>query len=355
MKLQVIRQMYDHSGPFASVYLDASRTTEVGAEEVELRWRDIRRKLAREHTHDDDLDAIEEVVTDPEEAAPGLAVFAVDGDVAHDEAMSDPPALPIATWSALPHVMPLLAQRGESVPQLRVIIDHTGADVIVIGPGSPRRTAVHAQEWPLTKTAQGGWSQKRYERSVEETWERNAMAVAAEVDEEVRRIGAELVVVAGEPRSRAMLLDHLGAEASARVVVAERGSRAEGADPAPFEAEAEAAVDAWGERELGGLLDRYGAGPSARGLDDPAAALRDGRVEVLLLAADSPPDGQMWIGREGPQLALTKEELAKYGVPDPVRERADAALVRAAATTDADLWFAARDDLGTEVAAVLRF
>ncbi|RBQ17484.1 peptide chain release factor 1 [Spongiactinospora rosea] len=355
MRLDAIRPLYDQPGPFASVYLDAGRSNASGAEEVGLRWRELRGHLAQE-SGGASLDAIEERVIDPGEAAPGRALFATHGEVALDEALPEPPRREIARWSALPHVMPLLAQRGESVPHVRVIADHTGADVIVAGRGASRRRAVgEEQDWPMTKTGQGGWSQKRYERGVEETWERNAMAVAEAVDEEVRRSGAELVVVGGAPKSRALVCEHLGAAAAERVVMAEHGSRAEGADPAAFEAAADAAVDALIEGRRAELLDRYGVGPSSRGLDDTVAALRDGRVEVLLVADDQSADGLLWIGEEGAQLALEADHLRAYGVAEPVRERADAALVRAAATTDAELWFAGRDALGTDVAALLRY
>ncbi|MCG5216324.1 baeRF2 domain-containing protein [Streptosporangium soli] len=353
MRLDAIRSLYEQPGPFVSVYLDASRSNERGAEQVALRWRDLRTHLAG--TDDTTLDAIEARVLSPAEAAPGRAIFAAGGRVLHDEALAAPPRREIARSSPLPHVMPLLAQRGETVPHLRVIADHTGADVVVVAAGSPRHTAVHAADWPLTKTAQGGWSQKRYERSVEETWERNAVVVAETVDEEVRRIGAELVVVAGEPKSRALLCDHLGTGAADRVVMAEHGSRGNGADPEPFDEDAEAAIETWVERRRSELVEHYGEGPSAIGLRETAQALREGRVDTLLVADEPSADGLMWVGPQGAQLALDGDELRQWGVADPVRDRADAALARAAATTDADLWFVRRDSLGTDVAALLRY
>jgi hypothetical protein len=190
---------------------------------------------------------------------------------------------------------------------------------------------------------------------VEETWERNAVAVAETVDQEVRRIGAELVVVAGEPRSRAMLCDHLGTGAADRVVMATHGSRASGADPGPFEADADAAIDIWVQRRREELVEQYGEGPSAMGLRETTAALREGRVDTLLIAETPKADGLMWIGPEGTQLALDGAELHDWGVARPARERADAALARAAATTDAELWFIDRDSLGTDVAGLLRY
>ena len=65
------------------------------------------------------------------------------------------------------------------------------------------------QQWPVHKTSLGGWSQDRYQRSVEETWAENAKALAAEVTAAAGRIGARHVIVSGDIRARSLLLEHL--------------------------------------------------------------------------------------------------------------------------------------------------
>ncbi|NUP01855.1 MAG: hypothetical protein HOW59_28425, partial [Nonomuraea sp.] len=45
-------------------------------------------------------------------------------------------------------------------------------------------------------------------------------------------------------------------------------------------------------------------------------------------------------------------ELRRWGVEEPIEERADSAVTRAAAMTDAELWFT---DEVPDVAAVLRY
>nr|BFE82281.1 hypothetical protein GCM10020093_048820 [Planobispora longispora] len=217
--------------------------------------------------------------TDVNLAASGRAAFACGGEVLYTEALPDKPRREIARWSPLPHVMPLLAQRGENVPHIQVLVDHAGADVIVVGAGSPRRSTVQAQDWPLQKTGKGGWSQRRYESSVEEAWEQNAKAVAEAVDKEVRRMDIVLVVVAGDPKSVSLLQSHLGHEASERVVLVEHGNRAAGSDPFPFHKEVEAAIDDWLDQRQGALMERYGEalprGLAVEGL--PPSPRRSGR------------------------------------------------------------------------------
>jgi hypothetical protein len=80
-------------------------------------------------------------------------------------------------------------------------------------------------------------------------------------------------------------------------------------------------------------------------------------VRALLIVDDPSADGTLWIGPEPTQLAIDRDELRVYGVADPVQDRTDAALARAAALTDAELWFVSPAELNSPdgVAAVLRF
>jgi hypothetical protein len=59
----------------------------------------------------------------------------------------------------------------------------------------------------------------------------------------------------------------------------------------------------------------------------------------------------VWIGPEGADVATTLPELHARGVPDPVPERADAAIVRALAATDAELHFLPEDLVAAEARA----
>ncbi|GAA3470346.1 baeRF2 domain-containing protein [Nonomuraea roseola] len=337
MRLDFARPMYERQGPYASVYLAGLST-----EDRRRRWRSLREGM--EEADQTTLDALEEAATDP---APGQAMFAAGGELMLAETLSEPPPQEQARWSPLPHVTPLLMLRGENVPHLRVIVDHAGAEVTVFGGGSPRRTTAEAERWPLQKTAQGGWSQKRYERMVDEGWEHNASAVAREIDEQVRRIGAELVVVAGEPKSRSLVCDHLGTKASDRVMMVEHGSRA---DHGPYESDAEISLDSWIERRRSELLDRHRDAEGPVGIEQVARALREGRAHAVLLPGELPE--LVWTGMGGTQLSIEADELRRWGVEAPVQDRADSAIARAAAMTDTELWFSPEVK---DVAAVIRY
>ncbi|MEZ0077095.1 Vms1/Ankzf1 family peptidyl-tRNA hydrolase [Planotetraspora sp. GP83] len=355
MRLDFIRPMYRRAGPFASVYLDTDRSKEGASNVVQRRWARLRQRLAQAGSPSGVLDPIGELVLDPAEAAPGRAVFAEGREVVLTEPLTASPRRETARWSPLPHVVPLLAQRGERVPHIEVLADHAGADVTIVAEGPTRELVVEAADWPIQKTGEGGWAQYRFERDVEETWRRNAAATAEVVDKEAHGLGAEVIVLAGDPKARGLVMEYLSKDSAKRVTVAEHGSRAPGAAPQPFQAEVDRALRAWADRRRAELLDAYAAGPSATGLQETARALRDTRVRTVLLKDDPSSTATMWVGPEAAQLSTDRAELADWGVEQPVEERADAALARAVAATDGEIWFVSEIDSPDGVGAVLRF
>jgi len=138
-------------------------------------------------------------------------------------------------------------------------------------------------------------------------------------------------------------------------VVAEHGSRAPGAMPEAYRKDVESALSGWLDRRLGDLSDDYHRGPSVAGLAETARALREGRAARLLLVDDPTSDATLWVGPEGTELGPDPEELRRWGVAEPVKERADAAIARAAAVTDAELWFVPSLDAHGGIGAILRY
>lgn len=356
MRLDFIRPLYDRPGPFASVYLDTDRTAAPVVTVLPRRWAALKERLIASGAPAAVLRPIEEHVLESVHGSPGLAIIAEGGEIVLCEPLPVPPRRETARWSPLPHVMPLLAQRREEVPHLEVLADRTGGDVIVVAGGRRRELLIEeAAEGRIQKTGEGGWAQYNLEREVEETWRRNAAAVAAAVDREAAAIGAELIVLAGDPKARALVADHLGKESKKRLTIAEHGSRAPGTERCHFRAEVERACAAWNARRKAELLEAYAAGPYATGLQETARALRERRVQTVLLRDEPSSTATVWIGPEPDQLSTDRSELVVWGVADPVEDRADAALARAIAATNAELWFVDEIESPDGVAAVLRF
>ena len=83
---------------------------------------------------------------------------------------------------------------------------------------------------------------------------------------------------------------------------------------------------------------------AVEGLGATLAALRDGLVADVLVSDNPAGDGAIdpavaWIGRGLADVATAPEQLIQRGVVDPVQDRADAALARAACGTGATLSF----------------
>jgi peptide subunit release factor 1 (eRF1) len=135
---------------------------------------------------------------------------------------------------------------------------------------------------------QGGWSQARYERSVEKDVDEHLRHVAEVIDARCRRHGFDRLALGGPPEVVPRLEAMLGEEVQARLVPGrveiDVSSATVGDIRRCVAALAEADDRRW-EREL---LDRLAAGigsggRAAAGPEDTVAALNERRVETLLL------------------------------------------------------------------------
>ena len=162
---------------------------------IKIRWKDLRESL-RHDIDERTLHALDaEVIDDRTLARPrerrvrasdgtgagtGLAMFAAQGEVRYAEVMGEPPRSDLAEVSPLPHLTPLLTQRGEQVPWLRVIVNRVGADIE--GPTNDTIQVEGTHLFPIRKTHGGGWSQEHLHRKAELRWQHNAKEVAEQVN-----------------------------------------------------------------------------------------------------------------------------------------------------------------------------
>ncbi len=339
MDLQFLRPLYGDFGGYVSVFLDTSPAGGDGGQSVDLRWRSARGRLASTGADGATLDALAPVMTSL--GAPGRAAFGRAGQVVLTEPLPHPPRREIARVAPLPHVMPLLAQRGPRVPHLQVMARHDGGEIASVTSAClVQDEEVTGTGWPVHKTKGGGWAQLRYQRSTEEAWEINARELAGRVTAQAREAGAELIVVAGDPVARTLLVRHLGPDLAAITVVIDREVTA---DSEEVTQAAGQAVARHAERQARERYEHWRTqlahDHGVAGLAAAMAALRDGGVAELLLADHPESALTAWTGPGGTDLAADPAELTGRGVPEPVSDRADAALARALATTGAPLYF----------------
>jgi hypothetical protein len=366
VNLDFLRPLLHRTGSWVSVYLDATRAGENADHEVALRWRGLREGLTEQGADAATLDAVEDAVQNhpTQPGRYGLAVFAVNGDVAMLRTLSAPPPADMAFLEPLPHVMPLLEQQNAEVPYVRVLADRTGADLDALSVGgAPRhREVAGSARFPLRKVHVGGWSHRHYLQAVEESWKRNAGDVAAAAADLAEAVGAEVIVVGGDVRAVQTLTGRLPKRWQDRVVSTDAGSRHAGADESALDDVTIQAVAECADRHVREVLDRYraqlGDGTASTGLVDVVTRLQRGQVDTVLLVDDQSSTDTLWTAPDDPTLVSVDDHvLREAGVDHPEKVRADAALVRAIAGTSADLVLIEPEEAPVEhgIGAVLRY
>jgi hypothetical protein len=363
MQLSFLRPLYDRPGPWCSVYVDASANSEDAHPALDLRWRALQGQLTDQGADQATIAALERVVRghDPKVGGYGLALFATRGRVVLSEYLSAAPLRDLAHYGPLPHVMPLLAQRGEQVAWVRVLANRLGADAVAISAGGvPRRAHVVGREdFQLRRTQPGGWSQSHYQKSAVEAWHTNAGNVTAATVELAEKVGAEVVVIAGDVRATGVIAAQMPDRWQDVMVRTDAGSRGDGADPTLLDDLTVQTIAEVADQRINAKLDLFGMQEDVgAGLDAVVSALQRNQVDTMLIVDDPSANGELWIGPEPTQIAVDPGQLAAMSVPDPQRVRADAALVRALVGTDAELTVLGPDEapeLTDGVGAVLRY
>ena len=353
------RHLYRQSGPFASVYLDVSRDHENSPREIELRWKELARSLAEQGAYDADVAVIETMVTDPsgEPGSAGRVVIASGGQVRLTEVLPVPPRRDIAHWGTLPHVMPLLAQQPETLAHVVVDLGKTTATVrAVAASGDVSETIEQGREESAHKVRGGGVAYRSIENYTEEVWADNVRTFAKTIGDTVSRVHAQLVIVLGDEQACAMLLAELDARSRSLVVQAHGpGPTDKTTDEGPGGQVERLVAERAAERTrevMDGFDTAHGrdTGLAATGLGPVVTALQQAQVETLVIVDDPSSARQLWVGPEPSQLATGEEDLRTIGAEVLGRDRADAALVRAAAGTGARLVVLPHPDVDRDAA-----
>jgi len=368
-----ISSVYEHDGPFVTAYFDATRATENGAREVELRWRELREQLAGSGATEADLTAVDATLTEHLEVGGrhGRVVVAAHGAVLLNEVLAEPPARPRASVGPVPDLVPFAAARGTGTPYVLVVADHTGADLVGvpadfaaagIRPGA--KSVDGSRPYPIHKTGRDEWDERHFQNRVDNSWATNARDVAAQVRDQAQDVGAEMVVLAGDPRARSLLHEDVPAvlDPSVEVIEIEAGVRADGASDESLDTAVHDALlqHSWRHRRevLEHLQQNLGRERYAvAGVPGVVEAVRRSQADTVVLSDDPSSTLTAWIGPEPLQVALNREDLEAMGVDEPRETRFDAALLRAVVGSGADLMVTpnAHDYVEDGIAALLRY
>ncbi|WP_062213389.1 Vms1/Ankzf1 family peptidyl-tRNA hydrolase [Streptomyces sp. NBRC 109706] len=350
MNLGFLTPLLHQPGPWASVYFNTSEIAEDAVEQLHLQARAAGDQLAAQGADQATCRAVYETLSDLDREEAGHAVFASGGRVVLDVPLTAaPPSPPISEWAPLPRLGPMLDFGERRPPTLIATIDRKGADVSFHG--SHGRThpvdEVRGQDWPIHRTGKADWSERHFQLSVENTWEENAALIAKALADDAAAKGAELLVLAGDARERRAVHDKLPQPLRAITVETEHGARAAGSDAGLLAASVDDARIRTGERHTADLLDRFLAGRVAtderevdavEGVPALVDAAREHRIDTLLVRLGGPDlHRDVWVGDDPDQLSARRSESKYLGDPSPVAARADDALLRSVAATDAEV------------------
>lgn len=360
--LSALRPAAELYGDVVTAYVDVSRTSETGAQEVETRINNLTRELDAAGIDESTASAVTERVARPtgHGGDASRVVVARQGEVATDLVVGDGVADhhhvgPVA------HLLQLARALSDAVGYVLVRVDHSGADITVSDTlGLDERELVSEGDHDvLHKVPGGGWSHRRFQSRAEDSWDRNADTVAKDLERLVREADPDLVLLAGDPRGISRIRESVSGQLAERLEVLEHGSRADGASDERLDEEVVAAVQRCRTRRIDAVLDRLGPAdaPKAVGVGETLEALRRGQVETLILLRGALDDREAYAGPEPLLLATDPGELRALGIEEPQRDSLEELLLRAALGQDADLLplHAPVGALPDGVGAVLRF
>lgn len=330
-------------GPFLTLYLPTDPEIEKAAQRTLALWKSARNELEGKSkgVPVELLDGIDPLIPGAHQNGRCLALVARAGaGPVHVEHGPQAPPTTRATWAPLPALIPILEWRQLQTPHVLVLADRAGADLIAFqGEETVARRTADKEEHVLSKSAPGGWSQRRFQQRAENTWEDNAEMVAEELSRLAKQIDAALVVAAGDVRALEMLEKALPQEVAA-IFRTIPGGRGAGTDRDEMEKEARRQVDILLDEETGQVLDRFreeigqrdlavqGAGPTLE-------ALSRAQVDTLLVYDHPEDDRTAWFGLDPIPVGAAESSLTELGVDRRSEGRLVDVLVRATLGTGA--------------------
>lgn len=269
------------------------------------------------------------------EGTHGAAVFAA-GQVGLFEALQLPyPVASEVVVNASPYVAPI-AEDPEG--DWCVVLVNRRDGRLLRGGSDGLREVVRVSDDVHGQHDQGGWSQRRYQRSIDREVTRHVERVARAIELALRRRPFDHLLIGGPEDAYSELCDLLGQELRERVrgrieVDVENTTEAQVLDAAlPLMRERERERH---EQLLGRLRERLGRGDrAAAGIDDVLGVLHERRVETLLLDARlsvagcrCPNCGWLGVGGEGVS-SCPMDGTALEPEPDVVELGVDRALAQ---------------------------
>jgi hypothetical protein len=327
--------LYRRRGPFVTCYFDIQRPAEDMAHRTGVPWEDMRRQLQAHQVTGATIDAIARSLSsapDLRQRAPSACVVASEDDVVLLEGGPTPLGHDFARVGALPALGQLLTWRQQAITYITVLCDLAGADIVLHGREEDVSFLAGERDHHdplLHKAHTGGWSYPRYERRVENTWERNAKDVVDILDDLVARDHVRLVMFGGDPRACGLLRQGAGARLRPLLRELPLSRSADGApehDSQAVRAEVDTVVAADTAMFLDHFHEMKAKSLGVEGAERVLAAVTAAQVETLVLH-ENPDDERMAYMCVDPVAAgLDRERLAPVSAEPFAARLVDVAL-----------------------------
>lgn len=312
MKLPWLKTALEQDGPFVTVYLDTSRINPQAAAELSIRWGQMRHQLAAEGAPEQLLEQIEETVLEPPKIGGrhGRALLAAGGEIVLNRVLPVPPLTQTAHCGDVPQLLPLVQLTPQAVSQLLVEVDRAGADLHLRSAENPsipqaanglgEDAVVEGEHDELSKSKSGGgssphgWRTSNFEARVEDSWERNAEAVAATVNRIVTEHQPDMVLVTGDVRALGLLEAELSKEVRSRLHHVPGGTRGVSMERESFREELARVTREFVNARQRALAEQFHenqqrGSESVAGAAETAEVLERGQVEELLFVIGREP------------------------------------------------------------------
>src|SRR4051812_11672667 len=149
MDVSFLEPVFGSPGPYATVCVDVTHTTENADTELDLRVRAVAGKLTEQGAPEGVVEAVRGRLLEGNAGGAagtwrGRAVAApAAGPVVLAQPLVAQPRVELAEWSAQPALLPVLTQLPGRVPHAVVVMDRVGADITVTGlDGEPQQEEV---------------------------------------------------------------------------------------------------------------------------------------------------------------------------------------------------------------------
>jgi hypothetical protein len=344
MRSERLRGLVNAQGPFASVYFDDSHHTADAVEQLEAKWRDIRKHLEDRGAGAEIIGTLTEAVLNHQPAVGrrGRAVIVTSDQVLINEHLISPPSATVIRLSDYPYVVPLIDLETPRPTYVFAAVDHTGADITLYQSGTTSSISIEGAGYPVHKPVSAGWNgYGDFEHTTDEAIRMNCRTVADHLTRLVDKADPEVVFLSGEVRSRTDVVAELPERVNQRVSQLHAGGRKSGIGSEEIRRLTAAEFDRRRHRETTDTADRFeaeigrGSGFAAEGFAAVCAALRDGDVGTLIVGELG--DNTVVAGKTLTTVAPDADALSELGEPVERVARADEALPFAAIAVRASL------------------